>query len=209
MKLTKISLKSLEEINAPELGSDEVHLWCVAEAIWIKPKLNEHWTRKASREILDRVLSAYLRNHEPIELEVYGEGKPRLSSIQNKPGIHFNLSHSKGLLVIAITLMGEIGVDVEKVRPMDKMEQISERFYFESEQKVIRDAMDTEKAIVFFQIWTAKEAWAKLHASSIFGAFKKFELRQSHYSIQLDQQASYLGSVFTQNEFARFSINYV
>nr|MCU0624624.1 hypothetical protein [Gemmatimonadaceae bacterium] len=43
------------------------------------------------------------------------QGKPALAG---SPGVHFNLSHSEDLAVLAVTTRGPIGVDVEAVRPI-------------------------------------------------------------------------------------------
>ncbi len=76
----------------------------------------------------------------------YGEkGKPSLAAAGR---IRFNLSHSGGLALVAITLDCELGVDIEKIRPMPDLQDVARRFFS------IREA-------AFFRCWTRKEAYIK------------------------------------------------
>jgi len=70
--------------------------------------------RPAFRETLRQVLSRYLdQRAEQVELSVDEYGKPRLAGEQ----LHFNLSHSGALALIAVCRDREVGVDVERLRP--------------------------------------------------------------------------------------------
>ena len=83
---------------------------------------------------------------------VYGaHGKPALY----RAGPGFNLSHTDGLVALGLTLDGEIGVDVERIRPMENRDAIAERYFSRSEYgQVLSDEL-------FFQCWTRKEAYIK------------------------------------------------
>ncbi len=87
----------------PPLG--EVHVWRLEL---------ESAERSAFHEALRQVLARYLEQ-EPgeIELSVGEHGKPRLAGEQ----LHFNLSHSGALGLIAVCRDREVGVDVERLRP--------------------------------------------------------------------------------------------
>ena len=87
----------------------------------------------------------------------YGpQGKPYLIDY---PGIHFSLSHSGNMAVLAIS-DSEIGIDVQERRGYQ--EKVAKRFYHESEIAVIEAISDpAEKANCFYQMWTAKEAYIK------------------------------------------------
>ena len=52
--------------------------------------------------------------------------------------LRFNLAHSHGLAVLAVTLGRELGVDVERVRPEVSTEGIAERHFSPREQAVLR-----------------------------------------------------------------------
>ena len=90
-----------------------------------------------------RDLCGHLHGDLPEKIEILREknSKPRL----DVEGVYFNLSHSHGAVVLAMSHT-EIGVDVEKIRPVER-----EKFtYIEAED-------DDE----FFEKWTERESYAK------------------------------------------------
>jgi 4'-phosphopantetheinyl transferase len=108
-----------------------------------------------------RVLLAQNLNAPPAELAfTYGaRGKPELAGAAS--ALRFNLSHSGGMAVYALTGGGEVGVDVERVRPVHDMEDIARRFFNAGE---VADLLTVEPALretAFFTCWTRKEAFIK------------------------------------------------
>lgn len=109
-----------------------IHIWRAAldEDGWPGPELLPAAERKryetflreqparrwlAARWALRRVLEDYLgRPAAAIELEVTERGKPYL---REGDGLEFNLSHSAGLALIAVTRGRPVGVDVELITP--------------------------------------------------------------------------------------------
>ncbi len=87
----------------------------------------------------------------------YGpQGKPYF---KDYPEIHFSLSHSGNMAVLAIS-DGEVGIDVQKSRGF--REKVTKRFYQAEEIKRIEATEDIEiKERLFYQIWTGKEAYIK------------------------------------------------
>lgn len=70
--------------------------------------------RPAFHRALRQVLARYLDlTPEEVELTVDEHGKPHLVDGQ----LHFNLSHSGALALIAVCGDREVGVDVERLRP--------------------------------------------------------------------------------------------
>lgn len=74
------------------------------------------WRLAAASGSLRRVLAVYL-DEEPgrIRLERGEHGKPRLADPQGQ--LRFNLSHSGGIALVAVSGEFEVGVDVEAVQP--------------------------------------------------------------------------------------------
>src|SRR5262249_4694628 len=73
----------------------------------------------AGRGLLRTVLGKYLHMPSAEVPLVYGpNGKPLLQTDINRPTIHFNLAHSQNLALLAVTYAGQIGIDVEAVRPL-------------------------------------------------------------------------------------------
>ena len=116
------------------------------------------------RGLLRELLGAYLGAPPERLAFVYGErGKPDLAPATARPGapLHFNLSHSHELAVLAVTREREIGADVEQLKPMDDLERIAERFFSAPENAALRGLPPAERQRAFFRCWTRKEAYLK------------------------------------------------
>jgi 4'-phosphopantetheinyl transferase len=103
-----------------------------------RPDARRRWTAAhwALREVLGRYLE---RDPTAIELRIGERGKPMLAA-PNQP-LHFNLSHSGELALIAISEECEVGVDVQRVgkRPAE-----------------------------FYAAWTRREATVKCHGTGLW-----------------------------------------
>jgi 4'-phosphopantetheinyl transferase len=116
----------------------------------------------ASRGILRSILSRYL-SLEPAQLQFsYGSrGKPALANLGIGETLSFNLSHSHELALYAIAHTSWVGIDLEHIRPMDKVEQLVKRFFSPREYAVICSLPDNQMQEAFFRAWTCKEAYLK------------------------------------------------
>jgi 4'-phosphopantetheinyl transferase len=116
----------------------------------------------AARGILRDLLARYV-GCAPRDLEfIYGpQGKPALSDGSTSNPFRFNLSHSHGLAVLAVTRECEIGVDVEKIRPERAGEEIANRYFSAEEVAELRALPTDQQAEGFFLCWTRKEAYVK------------------------------------------------
>lgn len=91
----------------------------------------------------------------------YGRyGKPVLAGPEGAY-LKFNLSHSDGQALYAITLDCELGVDIERVRPVQDVTQIVERFFSAAEYQVFANLPTGQQLTAFFNSWTRKEAFLK------------------------------------------------
>lgn len=106
-----------------------------------------------ARQLLSEATGARL----PDEPFTTGDkGKPGPDGYQ---GIHFNISHSGEWVAVALSPLA-VGVDVEKMRKVP--EGVARRFFSVSENLMIQNAADeTEKADIFFTLWTLKESFLK------------------------------------------------
>ncbi len=123
--------------------------------------------RGMTRVILGKYVSI-----PPAELRfVYGpNGKPRLASgvaagsaagLPSGESVYFNVSHSGAVMVCAVTSAGEIGVDVEQIRPRVNAVEIAERFFHSAEAAELRGLSGDAVLETFFRCWTRKEAFVK------------------------------------------------
>ncbi len=129
------------------------------------------------RGALRSLLAAYLDTRPERIGFTYGpRGKPFLATPPGAEGLQFNLSNSDELALVGFVLGPEIGVDVEYLRPMPDCEQIAERFFSESERRVLRGIPFPAKRDVFFNCWTRKEAYLKAVGEGLAAALDSFDV---------------------------------
>lgn len=111
-----------------------------------------------SRAFLRRTLGEYLKiGPRMIEFRYNQYGKPYLAGCH----IKFNVSHSNGRVLCALTLNDELGVDLEHTeKGFDPME-IAERCFSEEELIALKEVPKSRQKEAFCKIWTKKEAVVK------------------------------------------------
>lgn len=116
----------------------------------------------AGRGILRTILGRYL-GIEPrcVQFCYEPHGKPVLAETSGGSMLWFNLSHSNGLALYAVTRDRQIGVDLEYIRPISDAEQIALRFFSAGEYAMITSLPANQKQEAFFRYWTCKEACLK------------------------------------------------
>lgn len=139
------------------------------------PKDREHFI--AARATLRIILARYL-NRDPAQLEFcYSPfGKPDLAPSANPDGIRFNLSHSQGLALYAITRDHDIGVDVEAMRPNFDWEDIANRYFAPKEVEALRLVPVSLRAEASLNCWTRKEAYVKARGEGLSLSLDQFEV---------------------------------
>ena len=88
-------------------------------------------------------------------------GKPSLAATGADSTIQFNLSHSHGLALYAVTRDRQIGIDLEHIRSTSDVEKLAQRFFSPRESAIIHSLPPDQKQIAFFHAWTCKEAYLK------------------------------------------------
>lgn len=124
------------------------------------------------RGFLRYVLSRYLET-EPEALKFsYGEyGKPALDG-----RLHFNMSHSHRVALLAITEDRQIGVDVEHIRADFATADIARRFFSAAEVESFDSLTKEEQVEAFFRCWTRKEAFIKATGKGLSQALDAFDV---------------------------------
>lgn len=102
------------------------------------------------------LLIRYLRKEEGIEDELrYNEyGKAYFPHSRTR----FNLSHAGDYAVLA-TSEEEVGVDIERIRPVE--EGIEAKVFTDAERRLLDEREGEERRKLFFKLWTAKESFLK------------------------------------------------
>jgi 4'-phosphopantetheinyl transferase len=90
--------------------------------------------------------------------------------------LHFNLAHSGELALLALTRAGEVGVDVERIRPMPDALELAARFFSPREVAALQTVPPDDANAAFFRLWTRKEAWLKATGEGIAESLARVEV---------------------------------
>jgi 4'-phosphopantetheinyl transferase len=141
-----------------------------------------HFERHRRRFIIGRGLLRSLLGHylstKPGKL-IFGygpQGKPALKGNFIESGVHFNVTHSEDLALVAVTRLGDVGVDVEQVRWLADFDELVSRFFSPREAAVFRALSEEQKLGAFFNLWTRKEAWLKATGEGIAHSLNRVEV---------------------------------
>jgi 4'-phosphopantetheinyl transferase len=133
-----------------------------------------------TRALVRTSLSRYL----PIEpgdwmFERDGYGKPHIANTDARAeDLSFNVSHTRELIVLAITRGRAIGVDAEHVLLRQAPLDIAAK-YFSGREKEALDAHPVhERGLRFFEYWTFKESYIKARGLGLSLPLNKFSF---HY----------------------------
>ncbi len=133
-----------------------------------------------SHGMLRNILAGYT-GCSPIELQFTANayGKPSLVLPAEGQGLHFNLTHSRDVVLLAVTRKETVGVDVEYLREINDVEQLSERYFSESERAYLRRLPPKEQLTGFFQCWVLKESYIKAIGMGLIYPLDKFSVSLS------------------------------
>jgi 4'-phosphopantetheinyl transferase len=93
-----------------------------------------------------------------VRLSVQSHGKPQ---IDDAPvDVRFNVSHSGGRALLAVTLGREVGVDVEQERSFDALD-LARRFFSHREYGELARQPAEQQVPLFFRCWVRKESLVK------------------------------------------------
>lgn len=169
------------KLDALPLLVDEVHVWSVdldassdtAARLLELLDAEERVRSKRFRFELDRrrfivahgalrlLISRYLATRaERIRYTHNAFGKPELSP-ELRSTLKFNLSHSGGLALVAVTTDTEVGVDVEWIETRSDCTDTARHFFSAAEFDYLMARPNHLRAEAFFSCWTRKEACLK------------------------------------------------
>ncbi len=115
------------------------------------------------RGLLRYLLGASL-NCDPrlVEIVLGAHRKPALRPQRGVRLPHFNVSHSNGMVLIALSRMGSVGVDVEYMDPsVQTMDVARAAFHPEDFGWIESAATAKDRLLAFYNCWTRREAVAK------------------------------------------------
>ena len=123
--------------------------------------------RAMVREMLGALQSVSATSVRLVEGEF---GKPALAPDAAQP-LWFSIAHCDDLLLVALSRVGEVGVDVERTRPIDCWERVADRTLAPAERtQLVRAVERGEDAdYVFLRHWCRVEAELKAIGCGIHG----------------------------------------
>jgi len=167
-------------------GAGEVHLWllpldaetrvhgeCVLSVSESGRAAGFRSPADASRFVIShaylrRILAGYLRaNPGDLLFSVSEFGKPSLPHAEGGPDLRFNMAHSGDAALVAVSAEGQIGVDLEAVRPLDDLYAVARRCFSPRELDLLHSCDEPACTDMFYTFWTRKEAYVKARGNGM------------------------------------------
>jgi 4'-phosphopantetheinyl transferase len=191
-------MKNLRKNNPAErLQPDEIHLWfSFPEKIQGDALLAEyqqlmtpderkrhqrfHFAKHRHQFLISRALVRTTLSRctgiapEHLRFSENDYGRPEIILDEQLPPIRFNLSHTEGLIVCAVVLKHDIGVDVEHRQRRVVSEKIAKRFFSSTEVGELESLPEQNKRDRFFKYWTLKESYIKARGMGLSIPLDKF-----------------------------------
>jgi 4'-phosphopantetheinyl transferase len=200
------------DIAAPSpVGSDRVHVFASfmdavdTDDARYRDLLERHELERASRFVFERDRRRHLLTRalarttlarftgiapEDIRFAENAYGRPEIANEAGRAlDIRFNLSHTAGLVVLALTSGRDVGIDVEAVSRRDASLDIADRFFSPSEAAALRTQPASDRDRRFFDYWTLKEAYIKARGMGLSLSLDKFSFRftgRSEIDLEID-----------------------
>ncbi len=128
-----------------------------------------------TRAVLGEALAADPRG---LHFSIGSHGKPSI------PGLDFNLSHTDGLVAIALG-SAPLGVDVEDTLRRTDVLGVCDRFFSPSEVAALRALPASAQRERFFRYWTLKEAYIKARGLGLAIPLEDFSFDLAHPDIRV------------------------
>lgn len=129
------------------------------------------------RGTLRRILGHYA-GCDPRQLRfAHGDhGKPYLAGPDGVDCLRFSVSNSGGVGAVAVARSGELGLDIEALRPNVDHELIAQREFAAEEKAWLFAQPDTRRLAAFYELWTCKEAYLKGKGVGLHAALNRFSM---------------------------------
>jgi len=204
-------------IGKLSLAANEIHLWATKPQDLLKDINNEELTKryqalltadetvkqqryKFEKDRHDalitrafiRDLLSYYADIEPADWR-FEKGEKDKPEIINPPlPLRFNISHTKDLIICAVTLADDIGCDVENTTRTNDVLSIADRYFSPEETKELFSLPKEQQRHRFFDYWTLKESYIKAWGLGLAIPLKDFSFtikegdREKNSNITLD-----------------------
>jgi len=130
-----------------------------------------------TRALVRSVLARYARL-SPADLAFVANeyGKPALAG-----GAHgdlaFNVSHAGGMIALAVSCGGALGVDIEHAAPRTSYDELAAHFFAREEADALHALPPERRRQRFFEFWTLKESYIKARGMGLSLPLDRFGFR--------------------------------
>ncbi|MEX0829810.1 MAG: 4'-phosphopantetheinyl transferase superfamily protein [Nitrospirales bacterium] len=130
----------------------------------------------STRGNLRRLLSCYSGvTAAELQVECNPQGKPRLTDPSLLP-LQFNVSHTSGMALLAVTVEHAVGIDVEKIDRAVSDHDIAARYFSPRESAYLASLSPDHRTREFLTYWTCKEAYLKMRGIGLSGGLAQCEI---------------------------------
>ena len=103
-------------------------------------------------------------------------GKPELAGDFHRDRLTFNLAHSAGVILVAITVGHQIGIDIEFLDSKVQFSEIARTIFSQTEQSWLSQLPDDQRQLNYFRCWTRKEAFVKALGEGLSDRIRQVEI---------------------------------
>jgi 4'-phosphopantetheinyl transferase len=175
-----------KEQTSCNLAEEEAHVWHLAADNEGDARAYDRWWEllshdergRASRFVLPADRHRFVVAHAALRLilsrytcsaptllgfATNAYGRPELTTTSAGRPLRFNLSHTHGLVAVAVCRAYDIGIDVECMsgRAIANLLDLAARFFSPLETAALRGLPNDQRDRRFLQVWTLKEAYIK------------------------------------------------
>ena len=121
----------------------------------------------AARRALRVILGGYLKlAPRQVQLAYLPDGKPHLADPEMAAQLQFNLSHSGDWMLLALSRGVPLGVDIERVRPLEGQGWALARLFSAEEREWLAALPEAQRDAAFITAWALKRSrgqggWAR------------------------------------------------
>ncbi len=169
---------------APEWGAVLEHSRTLLDASELARAAAYHQPLDVARFITGRAALRRLVGHalgmppEMLQWDQGAHGKLGLHA-QHAAGLEFNLSHSGNWVLVALSSLGAVGVDVERIEDHRDLSALAARVFSPREREILNARSGRQLVEFFYRTWTCKEAWIKALGAGLSYPLEQLDLHEA------------------------------